>query len=109
MTLPFLVLHGEDDRVTDPEISKELYQTSKSCDKEIKLYPGLWHGLTAGESDDDIERVYSDIIHWLNKRSPTGSPTASPLRHADVSALESTTSSKPGDVEGKSGKVTDEV
>ncbi|KAG0583339.1 hypothetical protein M758_3G130100 [Ceratodon purpureus] len=109
VTLPFLVLHGEADRVTDPEISKELYQTSKSCDKEIKLYPGLWHGLTAGESDDDIERVYSDIIDWLNKRSPTGSVTSSPLRHADVSALDSTTSSKPGDAEAKSGKVSDEV
>jgi alpha-beta hydrolase superfamily lysophospholipase len=110
VALPFLVLHGEDDRVTDPEISKELYEVSKSCDKEIKLYPGMWHGLTAGESDDDIERVYSDIIHWLNKRSPAGSVTASPLRHADVeSALESTTSSKQGELESKSGKATDEV
>lgn len=95
--------------MTDPEISKGLFQTAKSCDKEIKLYPGLWHGLTAGESDDDIERVYSDIIHWLNKHSPTGSVTSSPLRHADISALEAPASAKPRELEAKSGKVTDEV
>lgn len=90
VSLPFLVLHGEADRVTDPEISKELHQKAKSCDKEMKLYPGLWHGLTAGESDDDIERVYSDIIDWISKRSPAGSVgTSSPLRHADVSSLDS--------------------
>lgn len=109
VTLPFLVLHGEEDRVTDPEISRELFQTSKSCDKEIKLYPGMWHGLTAGEPDDNIETVFNDIIPWLNKHSPTGSVTFSPLRHADVSALESTTSSKQGELEAKPGKVTDEV
>ena len=103
------MLHGEDDRVTDPEISKELFEKAKSCDKDLKLYPGMWHGLTAGEPDDNIELVYTDIIHWLNKRSPSGNVNASPLRHADVSALESTTPSKQGDLGGKSGKVTDEV
>jgi len=109
VTLPFLVLHGDEDRVTDPDISRELFQTSKSCDKEFKLYPGMWHGLTAGEPDDNIELVYNDIIHWLNKRSPAGSATASPLRHADVSALQSTTSSKQENSEIKPSKTTDDV
>lgn len=99
MTLPFLVLHGEEDRVTDPNISRELFQTSKSCDKEFKLYPGMWHGLTAGESDDNIELVFNDIIRWLNNRSPTNARD-SPLRHADVeSAMEFTTPSKLQDKE----------
>ncbi|XP_073393405.1 caffeoylshikimate esterase isoform X2 [Physcomitrium patens] len=99
VTLPFLVLHGEEDRVTDPNISRELFQTSKSCDKEFKLYPGMWHGLTAGESDDNIELVFNDIIRWLNNRSPTNARD-SPLRHADVeSAMEFTTPSKLQDKE----------
>lgn len=95
--------------MTDPDISRELFETAKSCDKEFKLYPGMWHGLTAGEPDDNIELVFTDIIHWLNKRTPAGSATASPLRHADVSAaLESTTSNKETG-EAKPSKVTDEV
>ncbi|XP_031112844.1 caffeoylshikimate esterase isoform X1 [Ipomoea triloba] len=69
ITLPFFVLHGEADTVTDPEVSKALYKQASSKDKTIKLYPGMWHGLTSGEPDDNIEIVFSDIISWLDKRS----------------------------------------
>lgn len=69
MTLPFLVLHGEADIVTDPEVSKALYEQASSKDKTIKLYPGMWHGLTYGEPEDNIEIVFSDIISWLDKRN----------------------------------------
>ncbi|XP_059294825.1 caffeoylshikimate esterase [Lycium ferocissimum] len=69
VTLPFLVLHGEADIVTDPEISKALYEQASSKDKTIKLYPGMWHGLTYGEPEDNIEIVFSDIISWLDKRN----------------------------------------
>jgi hypothetical protein len=37
---PFLVLHGKEDRVTDPKLSQALYDESKSKDKTIKLYDG---------------------------------------------------------------------
>lgn len=69
VTLPFLVLHGEADIVTDPEISKALYEQASSKDKTIKLYPGMWHGLTYGEPEENIEIVFSDIISWLDKRN----------------------------------------
>lgn len=71
VTLPFLVLHGEADIVTDPSISKALYTTALSFDKEMKLYPGMWHGLTSGEPDDNIQMVFQDIIAWLDNRSLT--------------------------------------
>lgn len=93
MTIPFLLLHGEEDRVTDPEISRELFLTAASVDKEFKLYPGMWHGLTSGEPDDNIELVFNDIIRWINKRSPDGTARDSPLRHADVSAITKVSSS----------------
>ncbi|XP_042440085.1 caffeoylshikimate esterase-like [Zingiber officinale] len=67
--LPFFVLHGEADTVTDPEVSRALYERSGSADKTIKLYPGMWHGLTAGEPDDNVEAVFADIIEWLDRRS----------------------------------------
>ncbi|KAJ3691812.1 hypothetical protein LUZ61_020976 [Rhynchospora tenuis] len=67
--LPFFVLHGEADTVTDPEVSRALYERASSSDKTMKLYPGMWHGLTAGEPDDNVEAVFADIITWLNQRS----------------------------------------
>ncbi|KAG8485621.1 hypothetical protein CXB51_018956 [Gossypium anomalum] len=68
VTLPFFVLHGEADIVTDPEVSKALYEKASSKDKTIKLYPGMWHGLTSGEPDENIEIVFADITAWLDKR-----------------------------------------
>ncbi|XP_019188270.1 PREDICTED: caffeoylshikimate esterase-like [Ipomoea nil] len=76
ITLPFFVLHGEADTVTDPEISKALYEQASSEDKTIKLYPGMWHGLTSGEPDENIEVVFSDIISWLDKRSVESADTS---------------------------------
>ncbi|CAH9140503.1 unnamed protein product [Cuscuta epithymum] len=72
VTFPFFVLHGEADKVTDPEVSKALYEEASSKDKTIKLYPEMWHGLTSGEPDHNIEIVFSDIISWLDKRSGNG-------------------------------------
>ncbi|CAL4963900.1 unnamed protein product [Urochloa decumbens] len=69
VNLPFFVLHGEADTVTDPEVSRALYERASSADKTIKLYPGMWHGLTAGEPDDNVEAIFSDIVAWLNDRS----------------------------------------
>ncbi|KAE9611537.1 hypothetical protein Lal_00011492 [Lupinus albus] len=69
VTLPFFVLHGEADTVTDPEVSKALYEQASSIDKTIKLYPGMWHGLTVGETDENIEIVFTDIINWLDKHA----------------------------------------
>ncbi|KAE8660609.1 Alpha/beta-Hydrolases superfamily protein isoform 2 [Hibiscus syriacus] len=68
VTLPFFVLHGEADIVTDPEVSKTLYDKASSRDKTIKLFPGMWHGLTSGEPDANIEIVFADITAWLDKR-----------------------------------------
>ncbi|KAF1894253.1 hypothetical protein Lal_00004177 [Lupinus albus] len=67
--MPFFVLHGEADTVTDPEVSMALYERASSKDKTIKLYPGMWHGLTSGEPDDNIDKVFEDIIIWLDKHA----------------------------------------
>ncbi|KAK6937371.1 Serine aminopeptidase, S33 [Dillenia turbinata] len=74
VTLPFFVLHGEADAVTDPEISRALYEQASSIDKTLKLYPGMWHGLTSGEPDDNVEIVFADIITWLDKHTGDPSP-----------------------------------
>ncbi|KAI4329780.1 hypothetical protein MLD38_028127 [Melastoma candidum] len=68
VTIPFFVLHREADVVTDPEVSKALYEQASSSDMTLRLYPRMWHGLTAGEPDHNIEIVFSDVISWLNRR-----------------------------------------
>ncbi|XP_010253357.1 PREDICTED: caffeoylshikimate esterase-like [Nelumbo nucifera] len=70
--LPFLIVHGGDDKVTDPSVSKSLYESASSSDKTFKLYPGMWHALTSGEPVENINVVFGDIINWLEERTTLG-------------------------------------
>nr|XP_010921664.1 caffeoylshikimate esterase [Elaeis guineensis] len=88
VSLPFLVLHGEADTVTDPEVSRALYERASSVDKTITLYAGMWHGLTSGEPDDNVEKVFSDVITWLDHRAherPGRSPSIRNITCVDAS------------------------
>ncbi|KAJ3705071.1 hypothetical protein LUZ61_008776 [Rhynchospora tenuis] len=69
ISIPFLVLHGSADQVTDPAISKALYEEARSEDKTIKLYDGMFHSLLFGEPDENVALVRQDILTWLNARS----------------------------------------
>ncbi|KAJ6814495.1 caffeoylshikimate esterase-like isoform X1 [Iris pallida] len=71
VSLPFLIVHGGDDKVTDPSVSKLLYESASSEDKTFKLYPGMWHGLTSAEPPESIDLVFADIVAWLDARSIT--------------------------------------
>ncbi|CAA7389564.1 unnamed protein product [Spirodela intermedia] len=73
VSLPFIVVHGGDDIVTDPSVSQLLYESAASTDKTFKLYRGMWHALTSGEPPESIKLVFSDIIAWLDERSPAAS------------------------------------
>jgi esterase/lipase len=65
---PFLVVHGKDDIVTDPRLSQALHDVSRSADKTIHLYEGMWHAVTSGELDEDIDRVFDDCCNWILQR-----------------------------------------
>ncbi|CAK7344355.1 unnamed protein product [Dovyalis caffra] len=69
VSLPLLILHGEADIVTDPSLSKALYQNANSSDKKLKLYKDASHALLEGETDEMIFRVLDDIISWLDEHS----------------------------------------
>ncbi|XP_077218604.1 caffeoylshikimate esterase-like [Tasmannia lanceolata] len=81
--LSFFVLHGEADTVTDPEVSRALYERAGSADKTMKLYPGMWHALTSGEPDHNVETVFGDIIAWLDKRANKPLPVQ-PVRRENL-------------------------
>uniref|UniRef100_A0A5B7ARS0 Serine aminopeptidase S33 domain-containing protein n=1 Tax=Davidia involucrata TaxID=16924 RepID=A0A5B7ARS0_DAVIN len=72
VSLPFLIVHGGDDKVTDPSVSKLLYESASSSDKTFKLYPGMWHSLTYGELPENIDTVFSDTIDWLDDKVALG-------------------------------------
>ncbi|XP_011626729.1 uncharacterized protein LOC18443399 [Amborella trichopoda] len=65
ITVPFLVLHGTADKVTDPLASQDLYKFASSKHKDIKLYEGFLHDLLFEPERDEIAR---DIMDWLEMR-----------------------------------------
>ncbi|KAK4410193.1 Caffeoylshikimate esterase [Sesamum angolense] len=67
VSLPLLILHGKEDKVTDPSVSKALYEKASSTDKKLNLYDHAFHSLLEGEPDEMILRVFSDIISWLDE------------------------------------------
>ncbi|RYR01690.1 hypothetical protein Ahy_B06g080553 isoform B [Arachis hypogaea] len=94
VTLPFFVLHGEADTVTDPDVSGALYERASSKDKTIKLYPSMWHGLTSGEPDDNIDIVFDDIITWLDTHNTNNLASShSTLQPCATTANKTTTTS----------------
>ncbi|KAF3947342.1 hypothetical protein ACB098_01G186900 [Castanea mollissima] len=67
VSLPLLILHGEADIVTDPSVSKALYEKARSSDKKLNLYKDACHSLLEGEPDEMIIQVFNDIISWLDE------------------------------------------
>ncbi|CAL5431758.1 unnamed protein product [Camellia sinensis] len=65
VTIPFFVLHGTADKVTDPLASQDLYEEAASEFKDIKLYEGFLHDLLF---EPEREEVAQDIIDWMEKR-----------------------------------------
>jgi acylglycerol lipase len=66
-TLPLLILHGTDDKVTKPSGSQLFYEQAGSKDKTLKLYAGYFHDPL---NDFGKEAVIADIKAWLNTRLP---------------------------------------
>ncbi|XP_057837295.2 caffeoylshikimate esterase isoform X1 [Cryptomeria japonica] len=67
VSLPLLILHGADDKVTDPSVSRALYDKSQSADKKLKLYDNAYHTILEGEPDERIFEVLDDIVSWLDE------------------------------------------
>lgn len=65
LKVPFFLLHGTADTLTDPDASLKLFEEASSEDKSIKLLPGYLHDLLFEPEREEIKR---DIIEWLNSR-----------------------------------------
>ncbi|KHN07525.1 Monoglyceride lipase [Glycine soja] len=77
VSLPIFILHGEADTVTDPSVSKALYENAGCSDKKLQLYKDAYHALLEGEPDEIITQVFGDIISWLDEHSLTHNQSSS--------------------------------
>jgi acylglycerol lipase len=65
--LPVLILHGTEDKATNPSGSQFFYDNAGSTDKTLKLYEGHYHDL---QNDLHKEIVMADINGWIDARVP---------------------------------------
>lgn len=63
--LPFLLLHGDADRLTNPKGSQLLASKAQSTDKTFKIFHGGYHELI---NDSDREEVMKLISDWVEER-----------------------------------------
>jgi acylglycerol lipase len=63
--LPVLILHGTEDKATNPSGSRDFYDHAGSTDKTLKLYEGHYHDLL---NDLEKEIVIADINDWIDTR-----------------------------------------
>jgi len=75
--LPVLILHGTEDKATNPSGSQFLYDNAGSTDKTLKLYEGHYHDLL---NDVDKEVVIADINSWIDARVPVMRTKSAALR-----------------------------
>jgi alpha-beta hydrolase superfamily lysophospholipase len=62
-SLPLFIVHGAEDALTDPEGSRELFARATTNDKELKVYPGLFHEVL---NEPEKGQILTDIASWLD-------------------------------------------
>lgn len=60
--LPILIMQGSEDRLSDPEGSRILYERVGSEDKTLKIYEGYYHEIF---NEPEREQVFRDMEEWL--------------------------------------------
>nr|CAB3471848.1 unnamed protein product [Digitaria exilis] len=63
VSVPFMVMHGTADRVTDPLASQDLFNEAASRHKDLRLYDGFLHDLLFEPERDEIG---AEIIGWMD-------------------------------------------
>lgn len=67
--IPALLLHAGDDRICDKEGTIAFFEKLGSKDKELKIYPGMFHEIF---NEIGREEVLKDVRNWIEKRVMRG-------------------------------------
>lgn len=62
-----LLFHGEQDKVVSLQQSKDFISNCESTDKEIIVYPDMYHAVT---HEPEYPEILKKTIEWLNNRVP---------------------------------------
>ena len=66
-TLPLLMLLAGDDKLVDPEVSRQFYDKVTFPHKKLIRYEGFYHELF---NEIDRLRVFDDLNNWLEQHKP---------------------------------------
>lgn len=69
LSVPLLILHGSADRMVPPDGSRSFFSRVEGTDRELREYPGAYHGLFA---DVGYEEVLKDAERWIEGHLPAG-------------------------------------
>ncbi|WP_052071841.1 alpha/beta hydrolase [Sphingopyxis sp. MWB1] len=61
--LPIFIQHGAEDRLADPAGSQNLFDRLGSEQKQLKLYPGLFHEIY---NEPEREAVLNELVRWFD-------------------------------------------
>jgi alpha-beta hydrolase superfamily lysophospholipase len=67
LSVPLLILHGSDDRMVPPDGSRRFIANVRGPDRELREYPGAYHGLFADLNHGEVLR---DLERWIDARIP---------------------------------------
>ncbi|KAJ8015921.1 hypothetical protein DPEC_G00001720 [Dallia pectoralis] len=70
ITWPFLVLHGDADKLCDIAGSQMMFDQAPSKDKKLKVYDGAYHALHH-ELLETKGSVLKELTSWISERLPT--------------------------------------
>lgn len=71
ITLPWLVVHGEEDRIAPVEGSRVVFEKLGSRDKQLVIYPGLRHEVH-NEKAPDRAKFLDLLSDWILARAKPG-------------------------------------
>lgn len=65
MRTPCLVMHGADDGIANPSVTRTFFERCDADDKTLKMYEGLRHEIF---NEIEREQVFADVETWLVER-----------------------------------------
>lgn len=72
VTVPLFIMHGAEDKATNPDGSRDLYARARSADKTLKVYDGMFHDLL---HEPERDRIVHDVTAWISAHAGA-QPTA---------------------------------
>lgn len=62
---PVIIMHGTEDKLADPQVSRNFCENISSADKTLKMYEGLYHEII---NEPEKDEVIGDIVSWIENR-----------------------------------------